>query len=286
MTVEKKTIESNSHINWVENAFTENYIKYYDYSNFTNIEEIDNNSFGKILRANWKETDIRLIIKSSNKLTIKEIINEIKIQREVDFHPNILRFYGISKSVNQMDKYSLVLECADGGSMSSYLKKNFDKLGCNDKYHFALQLASAVEFIHNEEIIHCGLHARNVFIHNNIIKLANFDLSKKISEASEHILTGLLTGLLPYMDPKYLNNKFNVKDETCWSYDPDNRPSIQQVILSLKSMIFQESDNKKEIMYEENDDEFDSLVFSDFILDHDLEDEFIPYIIKQAEIEI
>lgn len=56
-----------------------------------------------------------------------------------------------------MDKYSLVLECADGGSMSSYLKKNFDKLGWYDKYHFALQLASAVEFIHNEEIIHCGL---------------------------------------------------------------------------------------------------------------------------------
>lgn len=77
MTIEKKTNESNSHINWVENAFTENYIKYYDYSNFTNIEEIDNNSFGKILRANWKETDIRLIIKSSNKLTIKEIINEV-----------------------------------------------------------------------------------------------------------------------------------------------------------------------------------------------------------------
>lgn len=44
--------------------------------------------------------------------------------------------------------------------------------------------------------------------------MANFDLSKKISEASEHILTDLLTGLLPYMDPKYLNNKFNVKDES------------------------------------------------------------------------
>jgi serine/threonine protein kinase len=39
--------------------------------------------------------------------------------------------------------------------------------------------------------------------------LANFDLPKKISEASEHILTGLL----PYMDPKCLNNKFNIKEE-------------------------------------------------------------------------
>ncbi|GBB92337.1 hypothetical protein RclHR1_00020040 [Rhizophagus clarus] len=347
MTTVKKTDEPNNCINWVENAFIENYIKYYDYSNFTNIEEIDNNSIGKILRANWKGTDTLLIVKSSNKLTIKEIINEIKIQREVDFHPNILRFYGISKSVNQMDKYSLVLEYADGGSMSSYLKKNFDKLEWDDKYRFALQLANAVECIHNEEIIHCGLNAHNIFIHNNNIKLANFHLSKKVSEASEHIITGLL----PYMDPKYLYNKFNDKDGShpyeintkldiysigvlfwqlssgrdpfddentkndsslameiingkreniiidtpfeysdlytaCWSYDPNIRPTIQQVILTLKSIIFQGYDNNKEIIYEENDNAFDNLVLSDFIIGPELENEFVPYIIKQAEIEM
>jgi hypothetical protein len=41
--------------------------------------------------------------------------------------------------------------------MSSYLKEHFDKLGWDDKYRFALQLAGAVECIHNEGIIHCGL---------------------------------------------------------------------------------------------------------------------------------
>jgi hypothetical protein len=85
MTTEMKTDESNSCVNWIENAFTENYIKYYDYSNFNNIEEIDNNSIRKILRANWKETDTLLIVKSSNKLTVKEIMNEVSILCPVIF---------------------------------------------------------------------------------------------------------------------------------------------------------------------------------------------------------
>ena len=83
----------------------------------------------------------------------------------MDFHQNILRLYGISKLetglVNQMNKYLLVLEYADGGSLYSYLKENFSKLEWNDKYRLALQLASAVECIHNEGIIHCDLVMSN-----------------------------------------------------------------------------------------------------------------------------
>ena len=73
---------------------------------------------------------------------------------EVDFHENVLRFHGISKLET---KYSLVLEYADGGSLHSYLKENFIKLDWDDKCRLALQLASAVECIHNKNIIHCDL---------------------------------------------------------------------------------------------------------------------------------
>ena len=79
----------------------------------------------------------------------------------MDFHQNILRFYGISKLetglANQMNKYLLVLEYADGGSLYSYLQKNFNKLEWSDKYRLALQLAHAIECVHNEGIIHCDL---------------------------------------------------------------------------------------------------------------------------------
>ena len=64
-------------IDWIEKAVTENYIKYYDYSNFINMKEINNGSVGNIYQANWKGTDTLLIVKSSYKLTVKEIVNEV-----------------------------------------------------------------------------------------------------------------------------------------------------------------------------------------------------------------
>ena len=56
-----------------------------------------------------------------------------------------------------MTKYSLVLEYADGGTLNSYLEKNFTELEWDDKCRLALQLASAVECIHSKGIIHCDL---------------------------------------------------------------------------------------------------------------------------------
>lgn len=82
------------------------------------------------------------------------------MQLEVDFHANILRFYGVSKADLQ---YSLVLEYADGGSLYSYLKENIKKLEWDDKYRLAFQLASAIECIHNKNIIHSDLVMSIVF---------------------------------------------------------------------------------------------------------------------------
>ena len=50
-----------------------------------------------------------------------------------------------------------VLEYADSGTLNNYLSKNFNALNWSDKNKLALQLASAVEFIHKYDIIHRDL---------------------------------------------------------------------------------------------------------------------------------
>ena len=56
-----------------------------------------------------------------------------------------------------IEKYSLVLEYADCGTLDKCLSGHFDELDWSDKYQLAYQLASAVEYIHSYDIIHRDL---------------------------------------------------------------------------------------------------------------------------------
>ncbi|CAB5357297.1 unnamed protein product [Rhizophagus irregularis] len=200
-------------------------------------------SVGNIFRANWKDSDTVLVLKSSYKLTVQEIVNELKIQREVDFHTNILRFYGISK-------------------LRTGLIHQMNKLDWNDKLRLAIQLANAISCIHNEDIVHGDLNSYNILVHQNNIKLTNFGLSRKITEDSHYdeIFTNKL-GIIPYMDPQSLYSieydidlvkeikkgkreeivedtpvKYSNLYTACWVDDPDKRPNIYDIVLSLKEL--------------------------------------------------
>ncbi|PKC07080.1 hypothetical protein RhiirA5_377329 [Rhizophagus irregularis] len=86
-------------------------------------------SFGSVFHANWKNTDTIFTIKkfNNNNSTPNQVVNEVKLQKRVDFHENIIRFHGIiieketdkffsltNAYSDQSDViYSLVLEYAD-----------------------------------------------------------------------------------------------------------------------------------------------------------------------------
>ena len=63
----------------------------------------------------------------------------------------------MADAIHKIKKYSLVLEYADSGTLNAYLNEHFGELDWNDKYQLALQLASAVECLHDCDIIHRDL---------------------------------------------------------------------------------------------------------------------------------
>ncbi|GBB94540.1 hypothetical protein RclHR1_23780001 [Rhizophagus clarus] len=221
----------NEYINWIEEAIDKKHIKYYEYGNFNNIEKIGSGSFGIVYRANWKK--------------------------------------------NQND---------------------------NSK-NLALQLAHAVLCLHDEGIVHRDLHSKNILIHQNNIKLADFGLSKRIDEAYKS--RSDLLGVIPYIDPKKfsiqpysLDKKSDIYSigvllweissghppfegippfslivrisqdfrETpvldtpttyvnlyteCWNGEPDNRPTINQVVAKLNELNYNRNNKNFNAMVDE-----------------------------------
>ncbi|PKY24044.1 kinase-like protein [Rhizophagus irregularis] len=152
-------------INLIEEHISKKHIKCYEYNNFSNLKVIGTGGFGKVYRANWKSSHSTLALKPFNDATADKIVYE---------------------------KYILVMEYADGGTLREYLNNNFDNLTWNDKLKMAHQLTCAVSYLHDKNIIHLNLHSQNVLIRQNTIKLTGFGLSDISCQ----------NGIIPYIDPK------------------------------------------------------------------------------------
>ena len=81
-TEHKFTESSNKWIVLIEDAIAKNYVKYYEYKDFSNIQKIGTGGFGKVYRANWKNSEQYLALKTFfnfNDVTAKEIVREVNI---------------------------------------------------------------------------------------------------------------------------------------------------------------------------------------------------------------
>jgi hypothetical protein len=64
---------------WLNYSISEEHIKYYEYSDFTNIQQIGKGSYGNVVRVNWKNSNRIFALKSfnNNEQTLKEVVKEV-----------------------------------------------------------------------------------------------------------------------------------------------------------------------------------------------------------------
>ncbi|CAJ0833609.1 8167_t:CDS:2, partial [Entrophospora sp. SA101] len=211
---EDKPIIDKSNDNWLEwlnEAIQNEHINFHEYSRFKNLQKIGDGGSGKVYKAIFNNSTCALKSYKHDIINMKEVINELKLLRKVDYHQNIIHFYGVTKNESK-DKYLLVLEYADSGTLRSYLCENFESISWDLKLKFAYEIASAVLCLHENNIIHRDLHSKNFLVHQKTIKLADFGLSRKIFDSTT-TSASQLAGMLPYIDPQCFSKKAYKKNK-------------------------------------------------------------------------
>jgi hypothetical protein len=83
---------NNEWVNWIEEAIDKEHIEYYEYNEFSNIQEIGTGSFAKMYRANWRNLKEYFALKSFfnlDKVTLKEIVHEVILDKSIFFFISI-----------------------------------------------------------------------------------------------------------------------------------------------------------------------------------------------------
>ncbi|KAI8851333.1 kinase-like domain-containing protein [Chytridium lagenaria] len=141
-------------------------------SSFTLLEHIGSGSWGRVLCVKQNEANsfhaMKVIDKTklgpSNVMMVRQ---ELKTLAELGLHPNLLR---LDYAFQTYTHLFLVTELCHS-DLLTYLEHQ-DYLDDNDVRTCASSVASAIDFLHNQNILHCDIKADNIMI--------NLDQHKRI----------------------------------------------------------------------------------------------------------
>lgn len=113
-------------------------------------------------------------------------------------HPNIVQIYSVD-SHRGLPYFSL--EYVDGSTLSTLIRES--SLSDDQAAKLMMQIARAVHYLHEHEILHRDLKPQNILVTSDgIPKVADFGLAKLLSDGDEETKTGDVLGTPGYMAPE------------------------------------------------------------------------------------
>ncbi|KAM3716856.1 Tyrosine-protein kinase Fer [Dirofilaria immitis] len=172
-----------------------------------------------ILKNNGREKEIAVKVRKGHKLdreTVKQICREARIMRKLE-HPNIVRLYGIAVS---KEPIMLLMELLKDGSLDAFLVAKGLTLDIRKKLYFCLDIASGLEFLHKNRIIHRDISARNCMMENMCVKISDFNLSREVEKQDKNYKMTRLKQNLPirWLAPETMRNAIYTTKSDVFSY--------------------------------------------------------------------
>jgi serine/threonine protein kinase len=172
-------------------------------------------SFGAVYAAAYNNTPVAVKVHQSNMLSTDDFLNEANLALSIKPHPNVLVTLGIT----QLDENTigLVMEYCAGGSLWSQIKDHPPQ-SKQQVLDMLVSIASGLEHLHSNGIIHRDVAARNVLITaEGHLKLADFGMSRKLKEG-DGSKTNQTIGPAASMAPESIRNGTYSKKSDVWMF--------------------------------------------------------------------
>lgn len=169
-------------------------------------KKLGKGKFGRVYCVKHKKTGFICAMKAMEKSEIIQYNVEKQFRREVEIqnslnHPNLTKLYGF---FHDEKRVYLLMEYPVNGELYKLLKARGP---LNDilASHYIYQMADALDFMHQRNIMHRDVKPENILIgFNNIIKLTDFGWSI-ISPRGTKRKT--LCGTIDYLSPELLTSR-------------------------------------------------------------------------------
>ncbi|GKC33906.1 leaf rust 10 disease-resistance locus receptor-like protein kinase-like 1.1 protein [Tanacetum coccineum] len=144
---------------------------------------------------------------------LQQFINEVEILTKLR-HPNLLVLYGCTSRISR--ELLLVYEYISNGTVYDHLHGQRAKeslLTWPIRMNIAIETASALVYLHANEIIHRDVKTNNILLdHNYCVKVADFGLSRLMPNNVNHVSTAP-QGTPGYVDPQY-HQRYQLTDKS------------------------------------------------------------------------
>lgn len=112
------------------------------------------------------------------------LIREINLLKKAK-HENLITYYGAYNEVNEegcSHALYIVTEYCQGGDLLEMLVKNKQELGWKFRVRIALQAASAINYLHQNNFIHRDIKSSNLLIdHDWQCKICDFGMAVEVN---------------------------------------------------------------------------------------------------------
>ena len=146
------------------------------------------------------------------------------------YHPNIVKYFGICNKPPY--KFPMILQEYMAENLTLFLERTKDTLTFFDKLKLSLEMASGLEYLHAQRIVHKNLHSSNVLIDKSgYAKISDF-VTPQLDEAR------FLSQSNPvYIAPEVLkNHKYSSYQSDIYSLGIINLHVFTEITLTIERL--------------------------------------------------